>query len=102
MRRPYRHVTPPDATPGDLDDIVVQVDVPDPRRPRRLGEAGVHRGIGDDAGEWVQFDHVWNAEAIDPHVHAAPVAAADGAIRVERDLLDLAIEVRGHVGGTLE
>jgi len=102
MLRLYQQVTPRDATPCDADDLVNQFVVPEARGPRRLGEAGVHRRVGDDAGERVQLDDVGDAEAIDPHIHAAPVTAADGAIGVERDLLDLPIERRRDVGGALE
>src|SRR6266550_8627983 len=102
MLRPYRYVTPRDATPCNPDDFMDQLVVAEARDARRLGEAGVHRGIGDDAGERIQLDDVGDAKAIDPHVHAAPVAATDGVVGIERDLLDLSIERRRDVGGTLE
>src|SRR5260370_19767019 len=73
--------------PSDPDDLVDKLVVPEASDARGLREAGVHRRIGNDAGEGVQLDDIRDAEAIDAHVHAAPVTAADGAISVERDLL---------------
>src|SRR2546430_10024903 len=96
MRRPY--VTPGNPSPGDSDDFLNEAIVRVSRDPRCLREAGVHRGIGNDAGQWVELDDIGHAEAIHPHVDAAPVATAECAIRVERDALRLAAERFGHAG----
>src|SRR6266480_135652 len=95
MLRPY--VTPGNPSPGDSDDFLNEAIVRVSRDPRCLREAGVHRGIGNDAGQWVELDDIGHAEAIHPHVDAAPVATAECAIRVERDALRLAAASRNRM-----
>src|SRR6266550_457641 len=84
--------------PGDPDDLLDELVVRISSDPRCLGKTGVHRGIGNDAGERIQLDDVGDPEAVDAHVDAAPVAAAEGAIGVKRDALGLMNERRGDAG----
>src|SRR6267143_6588914 len=105
MLRPYQRLNlatcyPP---PGDADDLLDELIVGKPRDPRGLRKTGVHRRIGNDAGQGIQLDDVGHAEAVEAHVDAAPVPAAQGAIRVERDTLGLAAQrCRDAAGRALE
>src|SRR5213596_2002036 len=96
MLRPY--VTPGNPSPGDSDDFLNEAIVRVSRDPRCLREARIHRGIGDDAGQWVELDDIGHAEAIHANVDAAPVAAPESAIRIERDALRLPAERFGDAG----
>src|SRR2546426_4393108 len=94
MLRPYQrlYLAACYAPPGDPDDLLDELVVGKPRDPRRLRETGVHRRVGNDAGERIQLDDVGDTEPIHANVDAAPVATAEGAIRVERDALRLAAQ----------
>src|SRR5881396_4361327 len=87
-----------EAPPGDPQDLLDELVVVVASNPRGFGEARIHRGIGDDAGQWVELDDIGHAEAIHPNVDAAPVAAPEGAIRIERDALRLPAERFGDAG----
>src|SRR6266478_4850230 len=87
MLRPYIGTRYP--PPGDPDDLLDKLVVRVSSDPRCLGQTGVHRRIGNDAWERIQLDDVGDPEAVDAHVDAAPVAAAEGAIGVQRDALGL-------------
>src|SRR5437867_12616759 len=98
MLRPYadagmpvgRDLSPRLAPPGEPRHLLDQLVVAEAGGARRLGEAGVHRRVGDDARQRVELQDVGDAEPIDADVHAAPVAAAEGLVRLERGALDLA------------
>src|SRR6266566_1089015 len=98
MLRPYQRLClaacyPPPRDPNDvLNELVVGV----AGDPSGLREAGVHRRIGDDARQGIELDDVRDAEAVNPHVDAAPVAAPQRAIRIERHALRLAAQRLGH------
>src|SRR6185312_4365409 len=94
MLRPYFGTSDP--PPRDPKDVLNQLVVGVAGDPRGLREAGVHRRIGDDARQGIELDDVRDAEAVDTHVDAAPVAAPERAIRIERDTLGLAAERLGH------
>src|SRR6266568_728044 len=87
-----------EAPPGDPQDLLDELVVVVASNPRGFGEARIHRGIGDDAGQWVELDDIGHAEAIHANVDAAPVAAPEGAIRIERDALRLPAERFGDAG----
>src|SRR5712664_4275352 len=93
------HVLRADPSPGDPHDLLDQLIVGVSGDPCRFRKAGVHRWIGNDAGEWIQLDDVRYAEPVDAHVDATPVAAPERAIRIECDALGLAAERVGDAGG---
>src|SRR6266851_9711411 len=88
-----------DPLPGYAQDLLDQLVVPVAGDPCRLRKTGVHRRIGNDAGERIQLDDVRYAEPVDAHVDATPVAAPERAIRIECDALGLAAERVGQAGG---
>src|SRR6266542_660373 len=85
--------------PGDPDDLLDELIVGVSGDPCRLRETGIHRRIGNDTGERIQLDDVGYAEPIGAHVDAAPVAAPEGAIRIERNALGLAAQRVGNAAG---
>jgi len=87
-----------DPRPGDPHDLLDQLVVAVAGDARRFREAGVHRRIGDDAGQRIQFDHVRHAKAVHTDVDAAPITAAERAVRVERGAPGLATERVGDAG----
>src|SRR5882672_10481881 len=89
---PYPYVLRADPFPGDPNDLLDELVVGKPGDPGGFRKTRVHRRIGNDAGKRIQLDDVRHAEAVDADVDAAPVAAAQGAIRVERDTLGLAAQ----------
>src|SRR3989454_12326543 len=96
MRRPdygaRRQVPPREPPPGDPYHFLDQLVVAEPRGAGRLGEAGIHRRVGDDARKRVELEDVGDAEPVDPDVDPAPVAAAEGVVGVERRALDLTMQ----------
>src|SRR5881296_1943034 len=100
MLRPYQrlYLAAGYAPPRDPDDLLDEPIVRKPRDPRSLRKTGIHRRIGNDAGKGIQLDDVGHAEAIDAHVDPAPVAAAQGAIRVERDAIGFTTQRCRHAG----
>src|SRR5881398_2270419 len=95
-------VAPREPPPGDAYDFLDQLVVAEARGAGRLGEAGIHRRVGDDAREGVELEDGGNAEPVDPDVDAAPVAAAEGVVGFERRALDLTIQSGGHARRALE
>src|SRR5207237_3090868 len=96
------HGAPREPLPGDAYHFLDQLVVAEARGASRLGEAGIHRRIGDDARERVELEDVGDAETVDPDVDPAPVAAAEGVIGVERGTLDLTIQPGRYVRRALE
>src|SRR2546422_168696 len=67
-----------------------------------LGEAGVHRRVGEDARQRVQLEDVRDAEPVHTHVHPAPVATPHGVEGIQGRPLHLPVQRRRDGGGTLE
>src|SRR5438132_12994905 len=88
----YLDIPPRQPPPGDPYHFLDQLVVAEPRGARRLGEAGIHRRVGDDARKRVELEDVGDAEPVDPDVDPAPVAAAEGVVGVERRALDLTMQ----------
>src|SRR6058998_2153929 len=88
--------------PGDADHLLDQLFVGEAGRARRLGKAGVHGGVGDDAGQWIELEDVRHPEPVYAEIDAAPVAGPEGVIRVERGALDLAVQTLRDPRGALE
>src|SRR2546422_5321630 len=69
MLRPYPRTCPRlanrlsgEAPPGDADHFLDELVVAEPCGARRLGEAGVHGRIGDDARQGVELEDVRRSE----------------------------------------
>src|SRR5436309_9744468 len=77
------YITTRNPSPRNPHDFLDQLVVSVTRDARGLGEARIHRRIGDNPGQRVQLDDVGNSEAIHAHVDAAPIPAAQGAVGVE-------------------
>src|SRR6267378_2900594 len=75
--------------PGDPEDLLDELVVAVTRDARGLGEARIHRWIGENPGQRVQLDDVGNSEAIHTHVDAAPIPAPQGTVGVQGDALRL-------------
>src|SRR2546429_3679822 len=94
MLRPYYCTpssldTPPrEPPPGDPYHFLDQLVVAEPRGAGRLGKAGIHGRVGDDARQPVELEDVGDAEPADPDGHPTPVAAAAPVIGIERRALD--------------
>jgi len=56
-------------------------------------------GSGINARQGVQSRTFGHPKPVHPEVHAAPVAAAEGVVRLERGALDLAVQRRRHARG---
>src|SRR2546425_5561895 len=76
MLRPYPRTCPRlanrlsgEAPPGDADHFLDELVVAEPCGARRLGEAGVHGRIGDDARQGVELEDVRHAEPVHAEVH---------------------------------
>src|SRR5437899_5552101 len=93
---PHRDVFSRQPPPGDANDLLDQLVVAEAGRPRGLGKARVHRGIGDDSGQGVELENVRHAEAIDADVDATPVAATECLVGVEGGALDLGVQARSE------
>src|SRR4029077_5595562 len=110
MLRPYywgppsvgEHILPRQPAPGDADHFLDELVVAEPGGARRLGETRVHGRIRKDARQRVQLEDVPHAESVNPKVDAAPVAASERVVGVERGALDLAIQPRRNSCRALE
>src|SRR5213082_391391 len=80
----HRHVPPREPPPGDPYHFLDQLVVAEPRGAGRLGKAGIHGRVGDDARQRVELEDVGDAEPVDPDVDPTPVAAAERVIGIER------------------
>src|SRR5712664_4962924 len=96
MLRPY--FAAGDPFPGDPDDLLDELVVAVTRDARGLGEARIHRWIGENPGQRVQLDDVGNSEAIHAHVDAAPIPAPQGTVGVQGDALRLTAERFANAG----
>ena len=91
MLRPY--IGTGYSPPGDPQDLLDQLVVPViPRRARPWGSRSSSRGSGMMPGSGFNSTDVRDAEAIDANVDAAPIAAAERLVGIERDALGLAAQ----------
>src|SRR5207248_11339023 len=98
----HRHVPPREPPPGDPYHFLDQLVVAEPRGAGRLGKAGIHGRVGDDARQRVELEDVGDAEPVDPDVDPTPVAAAERVIGTERRALDLTIHSARYARRALE
>src|SRR5437763_16101295 len=85
----HRHVPPCEPPPGDPYHFLDQLVVAEPRGAGRLGKAGIHGRVGDDARERVELVDVRGAEPDDQVVDPTSVADDErvkGAVRSELDI----------------
>src|SRR5262249_22300004 len=72
------------------------------RRARRLRQARVVGGIGEDAGERIHLDDVRGAVLVEPYIYARPVTTSQDAIGAEDYVFDRVLEPKIDTGRTLE
>src|SRR5438270_12397486 len=99
MPRSYgrrREISSRQPPPRDANNLLDQFVVAEAGGPCGLREARVHRGIGDDPGQGGELENVRHAEAIDADVDAAPVAAAERLVGVQRGALEPGVQARWH------
>src|SRR5207249_9656273 len=98
----YLDIPPREPPPGDPYQFLDQLVVAEPRGAGRLGKAGIHGRVGDDARQRVELEDVGDAEPVDPDVDPTPVAAAERVVGIERRALDLTIHSARHARRALE